>query len=384
MATITTNLCVGVATWAASTAYAVGKRVVNSGKLYECTTAGTSAASGGPSVASGTATDGSVVWTYKAVAHYTTPSTWVASIVSPTADNYVAQFWRPDTANGEITVTGSWFNSGSGGWLGITGKTWTGGAYAMLCAAPGEGFADNGAVPLRYDATKGVAINDTNAGGYNNVIGMDGAGAVLKLRGLQIKSAASSTSTTAVVASGGAGLDVDACLFDKRANSSLDAAAVAAGRLAMRNCVVVDRGTAGDIGPVIQSNDPASYLANCTIVAVNLTPGTAAATHCAWKDGYWNVSAYNCAFFGYANPIVRQNTGTTVTLTNCATDAASFGAGTAPTACLVSVSAANTFVSLDSTTPDLRLKAGSPLIGAATTDTTHVPSGLDIFGTART
>ena len=50
--------------WAASTAYAVGASVVNSGNEYECTVAGTSASSGGPTHTSGTATDGGVTWKF--------------------------------------------------------------------------------------------------------------------------------------------------------------------------------------------------------------------------------------------------------------------------------------------------------------------------------
>lgn len=50
--------------WAALTAYALRARVTNGGNVYQCTTAGTSAASGGPSGTSSSITDGSVVWSY--------------------------------------------------------------------------------------------------------------------------------------------------------------------------------------------------------------------------------------------------------------------------------------------------------------------------------
>lgn len=53
------------APWATSTAYALGQLITASnGFILECTTAGTSASSGsGPSITTGTATDGSVTWT---------------------------------------------------------------------------------------------------------------------------------------------------------------------------------------------------------------------------------------------------------------------------------------------------------------------------------
>lgn len=50
--------------WAASTAYVVGQQVNNGGNVYRCTTAGTSAGSGGPSGTGTGITDGSAVWSF--------------------------------------------------------------------------------------------------------------------------------------------------------------------------------------------------------------------------------------------------------------------------------------------------------------------------------
>jgi uncharacterized phage protein gp47/JayE len=50
--------------WGATTAYALEDRVTNSGNVYECTLAGTSAGSGGPTTEEETITDGSVEWTF--------------------------------------------------------------------------------------------------------------------------------------------------------------------------------------------------------------------------------------------------------------------------------------------------------------------------------
>src|SRR6185295_12646844 len=52
------------AAWIASTAYVIGDWVTNSGNVYRCTVAGTSAGSGGPTQTSGTATDGTVTWIF--------------------------------------------------------------------------------------------------------------------------------------------------------------------------------------------------------------------------------------------------------------------------------------------------------------------------------
>ena len=51
-------------TWAALTAYVTGNTVINAGRVYRCTTSGTSAASGGPSATGTGITDGSAVWAH--------------------------------------------------------------------------------------------------------------------------------------------------------------------------------------------------------------------------------------------------------------------------------------------------------------------------------
>lgn len=51
-------------TWVALTAYVSGDTVINAGRVYRCTTGGTSAASGGPSAAGTGIADGSVVWAH--------------------------------------------------------------------------------------------------------------------------------------------------------------------------------------------------------------------------------------------------------------------------------------------------------------------------------
>lgn len=51
--------------WLTSTAFAVGQQVTNDGgKCYRCTTAGTSASSGGPTGTGSSITDGTAVWQY--------------------------------------------------------------------------------------------------------------------------------------------------------------------------------------------------------------------------------------------------------------------------------------------------------------------------------
>lgn len=53
-----------VTAWASATAYAIGDRVANSGNVYECVVAGTSAGSGGPSGETTGITDNTVTWDF--------------------------------------------------------------------------------------------------------------------------------------------------------------------------------------------------------------------------------------------------------------------------------------------------------------------------------
>ena len=72
--------------WAPSTAYTVGQKVTNdSGKKYQCTTAGTSAGSGGPTGTSVAITDNTVVWECIGVNPTVTNGGTYLTIVSPVA-----------------------------------------------------------------------------------------------------------------------------------------------------------------------------------------------------------------------------------------------------------------------------------------------------------
>jgi len=53
--------------WQASSAVVVGEYVSNGGNLYRCTTAGTTASSGGPTGTGATISDGTAVWAYQQV-----------------------------------------------------------------------------------------------------------------------------------------------------------------------------------------------------------------------------------------------------------------------------------------------------------------------------
>ena len=62
--TLAAAVIVAADAWATLTAYVVGDRVTHASRIYECTTAGTSAGSGGPTSTSTAITDGTVTWAY--------------------------------------------------------------------------------------------------------------------------------------------------------------------------------------------------------------------------------------------------------------------------------------------------------------------------------
>jgi hypothetical protein len=100
--------------WAVTTAYTVGEHVTNDTspvKIYKCTTAGTSAASGGPTGTSSAITDGTVVWQYvgsKSNVTATDGTTKVTVAADTVAD--VFSLWVSDTTLmdvADVTANGS-------------------------------------------------------------------------------------------------------------------------------------------------------------------------------------------------------------------------------------------------------------------------------------
>ena len=75
--------------WAGSTAYQLNQHVSNGGNVYICTTAGTSAGSGGPTGTGTGITDGSCVWSYVGPAEMVLDNTNLAASQPVTINSYV-------------------------------------------------------------------------------------------------------------------------------------------------------------------------------------------------------------------------------------------------------------------------------------------------------
>lgn len=74
--------------WQASTAYVLNQQVNNGGNVYICTTAGTSASSGGPSGTGSGITDGTAVWSYVGVAEMVLDNVSLATGQPVTVNTY--------------------------------------------------------------------------------------------------------------------------------------------------------------------------------------------------------------------------------------------------------------------------------------------------------
>jgi hypothetical protein len=151
--------CVTTTAWQATTAYSVGQLVTNAGNTYECTTAGTSAASGGPMATTATGIpDGNAYWAC------VTSATWLVNAATATA-------WQANhsyTLNDVVTNAGNTYycttagksaNAASGGPTGtgsgiVDALTW---AYTDLVG----NATDNAYVVYVPPSTTGSTTDNT-------------------------------------------------------------------------------------------------------------------------------------------------------------------------------------------------------------------------------
>lgn len=83
--------CQLAGSWAASTVFRVGDRVVNNSNLYVCSSPGTSASSGGPTTTGSAIADGSCAWNYvSAGIDYQGTSIWVETVTAFTGNMSIA------------------------------------------------------------------------------------------------------------------------------------------------------------------------------------------------------------------------------------------------------------------------------------------------------
>lgn len=252
--------------------------------------------------------------------------------------------------------------------------------YMHLTVAPGAAFCDHEdrrTNPLRYDASKGASLRVNMVGSTTGVVRQTGG--YSRVSRVQIKSTGNNTSGW-----GGYGIhssnslytvSCDQCLIETGTDDH--AIAYNYGQHVASRCVCILVRP-----PEAQAVRPASTLLEFnrgtrshhnTVVAVG--GQVYAQGSSATMDGtqFKNTALFGCT---RTHSVDGQHVSTFPTYTNCATDASL----QVPAGCAVEV-ASDCFVGVTVGTHDLRLKAGSPLIGAGVYDATY--SVLDITNTKR-
>jgi len=347
--------------WTLSTAYVVGDHVENdTSKIYICTTAGTSASSGGPTGTGAGITDGTVVWDYVLTRDYSTLQSWEDA--SPADLTTAGDIWKGECYNhGEFT-----------GSLAISGITSDATSYPWLTTAAGESAFDDTANPLNYDVTKGVGVAVDFGTSTDSVLNLNvGYTIVDKLQWKATKVGLYGGKPFGV----GQTVKLRDCLID------LDMRADAGYVLRTRssygsnpglcyNVLIVNRTDRSSNNAYETFRGEGGTFINCgAVIPTGLTNPNTGEAFLASSD---TPIAKNCYAFGFSTDFSGSWDGTNSDYN------ASDGTGAPGANSLASLVYADQFTS---TTADWTLKSGSSLIDAGNTDTTNVPN--DIFGTVR-
>jgi len=375
----TSNLHIGLSAWTPNTAYAVGARVSNNGIAYQATVAGTSLNRGfgaygsagygqgayggftagvGPIGSAPSISDGTVTWQYLSRIDFTTLASWAASIPATLTEPVVGLLWN----DSQITTT-----AGTA-LLTLSGHTTSATNTITLQPAPGEGFRDtlaNQTTPFAYNAANGVAFLLPSGVGNTSYVNIADNNVIIQ--GLQFQDPFATSGSSII---GGTGSVVlEDCILDGYAQAASRAIVQGSGWL--RNCLVVDRQSAGGTGTAISLANAGAAVINGTLVSLNgNTAGFAIGT------GATTTTVRNTALFGYTT----LATGPLATFDHCVVSTASIVGGTAGAANLFGCAAANQFVS---PTADFRLIAGADCIESGIVDYANLPAGDDISGDHR-
>jgi hypothetical protein len=260
------------------------------------------------------------------------------------------QIWQGQCKNQEFALNATVLN--------IAGTTTDATRYIELTTEAGASFRDHASKAtnaLRYDATKGAGIRATNA--YGKPIWVQVAHT--RISNLQVQNHSTSNNTALTIA-------VTSCLIRDSIFEGW-ASTIGMGDVnTLVNVVAIKRAAGGNIiGATYGVN---AY--NCTLVVPSdVSPAT---NGISGAYGGKTANLKNTAIFGATTAV---NLAATKVITTCVTDQA------APLSGFTTQTYANCFENSTAGAADFRLKAGSPLINAGTTDATYGVN--DIIGTAR-
>lgn len=301
---------------------------------------------------------------------YATPAAWAAASPDFGSTNVI---WEGRLLNQEFV--GAAEQS-----ICILATNGTASRYMHLTVAPGAAFCDHEnrrTNPLRYDASYGAALRVNMVGSTTGVVRQTGG--YSRVSRVQIKSTGNNTAGW-----GGYGIHSSNSLYPVYCDQCLietgtDDHAIAynyGNHIASRCVGILVR------PPEAQAVRPASTLLEFnrgtrshhnTIVAVGGQLYAHGSSAQELGTQFKNTALFGCT---RTHNVDVQNATTYPTYTNCATDASL----QVPSGCAVEV-AADCFEGVTVGTHDLRIKTGSPLIGAGVYDATY--SVLDITNTRR-
>lgn len=285
---------------------------------------------------------------------YTTLADWYASIPSNlvTAD----QVHRGKVLNQELVMTTT---------LTISGKTTDATRYIELTTDTGASFMDHAnkaTNPLRYNASVGAAIRSSGAGGTINV-----QQSYTRISNLQISNTNTGSTAQPAFFTNGAGTTVRVSNLIVE-GSGINTAVKGVFRVTLTgsivsNCVAIQ--LKNDVLAMIGGVANGVQVSNCTFVSLGTTVNV----------GFQTANAASVWKNVYVGGATAPEDGTVAsTKTNCYSSVAATGYS-------VAALSTATFENVTSGSQDLRLKSGSSLINAGTTDATNAPA--DIIGTAR-
>lgn len=280
---------------------------------------------------------------------YTTLAAWVAAAPANLVTADVV--WQGQLLNQEFV---------SGGWavtIPSAGEDAT--RYFELTTAPGASFRDHASKAtnaLKYNAANGAAIR--GSGNYGGAIKSEAY--YTRITGIQAKNDTGTFSAMQLTA----GCVVDGCIAEQ--GSTHWNVITSPGAFTIKNAHVAKRTSGGyGIGCAQSVN-----LHNVTIAVPSDVGGGSIGVNVAYPSGTSTLN--NVAVFGFTTAYANAGSSTATT---CLTDQSSPATG------FSQVTYADCFENTALASMDFRVKTGSPLIDAGTTDVTN--AAYDIIGTAR-
>ena len=288
---------------------------------------------------------------------YATLAAWLAAIPSDlvAAD----QAWQGACQKQTFTLSSQ---------LNITGKNTDPTRYIELTADTNCSFADDSSNPLRYDATKGAAIQGNVPYVGQISVGIDN----VRINRLQFSGGTSVSSCIAT--SGDRTIDINQCILQSAKSTTIN---ITGSGAKIRNSLLIARGTTGFTCVYIAIMDTGASAYGCTFVS----PSDKSDLQLALLEASYGTAKFeNCVFCsGNTATTFRGGSGGTQTYINCKSNGSSLPTGV--TSCTYDTSL---FANITDATANFKPVSGSALIDAGVSNADIVANcATDIFGTGR-